>query len=102
MKNNLGQWIWILGRGIVAQHKERIDLLFTDLIMPDINGQELHHKILAARPAMKCLYCSGYTPESIAKQNVLEPGISFLQKPFDFRVLIKTVQSVLHPEAKRQ
>jgi PAS domain S-box-containing protein len=87
---------------IVAQHKERIDLLFSDVIMPDINGRELHQKILATRPEIKCLYCSGYTSDIIAKQDVLEAGISFLQKPFDFRVLIKTVQSVLHPEAKRQ
>ncbi len=59
-----------------------IHLLITDVVMPEMNGRELMEKLCAARPAMKCLFMSGYTTDIIARQGILEEGIHFIQKPF--------------------
>jgi PAS domain S-box-containing protein len=67
----------------VAQEcSEPIDLLVTDVVMPNMSGRELVQHIRAHRPAIKVLYMSGYTRGVIAEPSVLESGASFLQKPF--------------------
>src|SRR5258708_4809899 len=58
-----------------------IQLLITDVFMPNINGLELAQRLLAIRPAMKVLYVSG-SPESLQGKATLPPGANFLQKPY--------------------
>jgi PAS domain S-box-containing protein len=62
--------------------KERIDLLLTDLVMPDcLNGRELAEKLWAERPRLKVLFTSGYSADVVAKDSVLRSGLNFLPKP---------------------
>lgn len=63
-------------------HEGPIDVLLTDVVMPGMNGRELGKRLTAKRPAMKVLYMSGYTEDTVVRHGLLEPGIAYLQKPF--------------------
>lgn len=72
-----------------------IDLLVTDVIMPEMSGRDLLERLLVQRPSLRCLYISGYTAEIIAHHGVLHEGICFLQKPFTSRELALAVRKAL-------
>ncbi len=59
-----------------------IDLLLTDVIMPEINGQNLPRQLLQIRPALRVLYMSGYVDDPITQHTVAQEGVHFLAKPF--------------------
>ncbi len=80
---------------LVEGRKERIDLLVTDVVMPQMSGKELAEKIKKWHPEVKVLYMSGYTDNAIVHHGVLEPGIDFMQKPFTVQGLTKKVREVL-------
>ena len=67
---------------ISKKHKNPIDLMITDIVMPGMGGKKLVQKIKQDRPRLKVLYISGYTDEIISQHGVLEEGTQFLQKPF--------------------
>ncbi|HKY04794.1 MAG TPA: response regulator, partial [Blastocatellia bacterium] len=80
----------------IAEHyKARIELLLTDVVLPQISGKSLANTIGLTRPDIKVLYISGYTDEAIANHGVLEPGTAFLQKPFTPNALTNKVREVL-------
>jgi signal transduction histidine kinase/CheY-like chemotaxis protein len=72
-----------------------IDLLITDVVMPEMNGRELAMEIRARYPSINTLFMSGYTANVIVHQGVLDPGVHFLQKPFSIRDLASKVQEAL-------
>jgi PAS domain S-box-containing protein len=72
-----------------------IDLLITDVVMPQMNGRQLCERLRAARSGLKCLYMSGYTADVIAHRGVLEEGVSFMAKPFSLTTLAEKVREVL-------
>ncbi|MBN1139493.1 MAG: response regulator [Anaerolineae bacterium] len=72
-----------------------IDLLVTDVVMPEMNGRELATRVMASHPGLKCLFMSGYTANVIARQGVLDEGVWFLQKPFSIDDLALQVRKVL-------
>jgi signal transduction histidine kinase/CheY-like chemotaxis protein len=76
-------------------HAAEIRLLITDVVMPEMNGQELVKKINLMAPGLKCLFTSGYTANVIANHGVLEVGVQFLQKPFTFKELASKVHQAL-------
>lgn len=84
---------------LAGEFTAEIQLLITDVIMPEMNGRDLAHNLLARRPEMKCLFMSGYTANIIANQGVLDDGVNFIQKPFSKRDLAAKVREVL--EANR-
>ena len=74
---------------------ERIDLLFTDVVMPGMTGKQLAERGLVQRPALKVLYTTGYTRNAIVHQGTLDPGVALLQKPFTISQLANRVRGVL-------
>ena len=80
---------------IARRHKGHIDLLLTDVIMPDTNGRKLAETIRAARPGIRVLYMSGYPDGAIASHGMLEPGVAYLAKPFTTEAVTRRVREVL-------
>ncbi|WP_319588964.1 PAS domain S-box protein [uncultured Desulfobulbus sp.] len=80
---------------LVEENREVIDLLITDVIMPEMNGKELARRIEMIRPGIRVLFISGYTADIISPHGILSPDIHFLEKPFSARSLRKKVREVL-------
>ncbi len=78
---------------ICAQHDGPIELLLTDVVMPQMNGKQLADRVVSLRPAIKVLYMSGYTDGILV--NELSAGAAFLQKPFTPSVLTSKVRETL-------
>jgi DNA-binding NtrC family response regulator len=72
-----------------------IDLLVTDVVMPEMNGRDLAQHLHSMRPGLKCLFMSGYTADVIAHHGVLDPGVHFIQKPFSVQNLAAKVREAL-------
>ncbi|OQX18836.1 MAG: hypothetical protein BWK76_06445 [Desulfobulbaceae bacterium A2] len=80
-------------------HPGDIDLLLSDVVMPEMNGRELAERIRVRRPGIRCLFMSGYTADVIAHRGVLEQGTHFLPKPFSLDALAGKVREVLDSSA---
>jgi PAS domain S-box-containing protein len=74
----------------------KIDLLITDVIMPELNGDELGMKILEDYPGTKIIYMSGYTESTIMDFSLLDKNKVYLQKPFTRQYLVKNVKEILN------
>ncbi|MBM9521004.1 PAS domain S-box protein [Desulforhopalus vacuolatus] len=79
----------------VEEYPKQIQLLMTDVIMPEMNGKELAKNILARYPDLKRLFMSGYTADVIAHHGVLDEGVHFIQKPFSIQDLATKLREVL-------
>jgi CheY-like chemotaxis protein len=78
------------------QHGEEIDLLLTDMVMPDgLSGRELAGKLLLQKPELRVIYSSGYSLAVVGTDMVLQDGINFLQKPYHPRKLARAVRDCL-------
>jgi two-component system, cell cycle sensor histidine kinase and response regulator CckA len=86
---------------LCQKHPDTIHLLLTDVVMPGISGHELARRVTALRPGTKVLYMSGYTDNAIVHRGLLDPGISFLPKPFTPGALASKVREVLDNGDKR-
>jgi PAS domain S-box-containing protein len=80
---------------LAQEHAQKIDLLLTDVIMPDMNGKELAGRLNTIISDMKCLYMSGYTTDIIAHRGMLDEGVNYIQKPFTISLLSAKVRQVL-------
>ena len=78
-----------------------IQLLITDVIMPNMSGPELANMILAVQPHLSVLFVSGYTDRALIHQGLRRAGTAFLQKPFSPDVLARKVREVLDEAASR-
>ncbi|MCG6537317.1 MAG: response regulator, partial [Syntrophales bacterium LBB04] len=80
---------------IARERPGGIQLLMTDVVMPEMNARELAEKMTALQPGLKCLYMSGYTADVIALQGILDEGVQFIHKPFSMDELAAAVRNVL-------
>jgi len=80
---------------VTKEYTDQIDLMLTDVIMPEMNGRELAERIMVEKPQLKILFMSGYTGEEMRNRGVLEPGTNFIQKPFSPDSLVEKVRDVL-------
>ncbi len=86
---------------IAGNNEVAIDLLLTDVIMPDMQGPDLAERILALRPELKVLFISGYADSDVVRIKVLNHNLSFLPKPFTPDGLLETVERVLNAPSSR-
>ncbi len=80
---------------LAKEHPGEIDLLLTDVIMPQMNGRELEARIRPIRPGIKVLFMSGYTSNVIAHHGVLDEGTKLVQKPLELSNLARKVREAL-------
>ena len=85
---------------LAERHSGRIHLLLTDVIMPGMNGRALALRLSELRPDLRVVYMSGYTEEAITRHGVLEPGLTYVQKPFTPEGLARKVREVLDRQEK--
>ncbi|MGB3222720.1 MAG: PAS domain S-box protein [Desulforhopalus sp.] len=83
---------------LAREHQGRIDLLMTDVVMPEMNGRDLARNIMSIYPDIKRLFMSGYTANVIAHHGVLDQGVHFLQKPFSMKNLATKIREALDRE----
>ena len=84
---------------ICEEHRAKIDLVLTDLVMPGMGGHELAGELAQRHPEVKMLFMSGYTEDSAARRDILLKGSAFLQKPFSVADLANAVQQALAIQA---
>ena len=100
MLEDLGYTVWPAaspGEAIrLAQTRGgEIDLVVTDVVMPEMHGPELARRLLAAYPHLRCMFVSGYFPDSAAMRSAQAQAIDFLQKPFSSADLADRVRRAL-------
>jgi PAS domain S-box-containing protein len=85
---------------LADRHDGPIDLLVTDVVMPGMSGREIVSYVQPRRPAMKVLYMSGYTDNTIERHGILAPGVTFFHKPFTPSGLANVVRQTLDGPVK--
>src|SRR5258708_31104420 len=79
----------------VLDARTPIDVLVSDVILPESTGPALFRRLAATRPHLCVLYISGYTDDAVFREGQLERGSAFLQKPFAAADLLRKVRAVL-------
>jgi PAS domain S-box-containing protein len=80
---------------IATRYSGIIHLLLTDVVMPGLNGRELASRLANLRPEARVIFMSGYTGDDVTRHGVLEPGSTYVQKPFTPDAIARRVREVL-------
>jgi PAS domain S-box-containing protein len=80
---------------LIEMLDQRLDLLFTDVVMPAMSGRELADEARRIRPSLMVLFTSGYTKNSIVHNGRLDPGVEIIGKPFTYQALAEKIADVL-------
>jgi PAS domain S-box-containing protein len=80
---------------IVEEGERRIDLVLTDLVMPEMGGRELAERLRARHPGIKVLFMSGYSERAVTSDGTMPPGTGFVEKPFTVEQLIRRTREIL-------
>ena len=87
---------------LAADYAGVIDLLLSDVVMPELGGRLLAERLIAQRPDIEVLFMSGYTDDDILRRGLLERGQRLLQKPFTGSALAHEVRTVLDAKRRRR
>ena len=79
---------------ICESHQERIDLMLTDVVMPEMNGRQLAERVVRMR-RIGVVYMSGFTDAAIGTEGILPPDVQLIEKPFAEEVLLETIRNYL-------
>jgi PAS domain S-box-containing protein len=88
------------GLRVCQEFSEHIDLIITDVVMPEMNGRELAEQAALLRPTTKVLFMSGYTDDAIVRHGILAENMSYMQKPFLADALALKAREVLDQPAR--
>jgi len=80
---------------VAGQYPQRIDIMVTDVVMPELSGREVYQRLSKSRPQLRVLYLSGYTDDEIVRRGLLDSTAAFVQKPFTAIHLAGAVRAVL-------
>lgn len=80
---------------IARRPGETIDMLLTDVVLPEMHGRDLAHQVKLLHPEVRCVFMSGYPAEVVTLQEILEEGLPFLQKPFTSVELLASIGNAL-------
>ena len=80
---------------LLERQEQRVDLLFTDIVMPGLSGRELADAARRSHPTLKVLYTSGYARNAIVHGGRLDPGVEMIAKPFTYQGLAEKIADVL-------
>ncbi len=83
---------------LALEFEGRIDLLMTDVVMPEVNGRELAERILQRRSETKVLFASGYAEDVIVHHGIVDKNLDFIAKPYSMQALARKLREVLGPK----
>jgi CheY-like chemotaxis protein len=79
----------------LLRKQPQVDLLFTDVVLPGLNGREIADQASRIVPGLKVLFTTGYTRNAIVHDGRLDDGVSLLTKPFTYAAVASKVRTVL-------
>lgn len=85
---------------LLDRHQGPIDLLLTDVIMPEMDGPDVFSRLSRRYPSLSALYMSGYTDDVLERRGITKDGIHFIQKPFTAGLLLEQVEAVLKKRSR--
>ena len=80
---------------VLREHKQAVDLLLTDVVMPRLGGKDLANEVRLLHPGIRVIYMSGYTDGAISRAGILGEGVTLLEKPFTSERLTRGVREAL-------
>jgi CheY-like chemotaxis protein len=83
----------------VLDANPQVALLFTDIVMPDVNGRGLADEAQRRHPNLKVLFMTGYTRNAVVHNGMLDSGVHLLSKPFTIEQLAAKIRSILGPSS---
>ncbi|MGH7604522.1 MAG: response regulator [Gemmatimonadaceae bacterium] len=87
---------------IASKTHQPVDLLLTDVVMPEMSGRQLAERFYELRPSGKVLFMSGYTDDAVVRHGILTAGVNYIQKPFSGDVLAAKIRAVLDAPARAE
>jgi two-component system, cell cycle sensor histidine kinase and response regulator CckA len=86
----------------IREHPQEVDLVISDVVMPEMGGRELGQRLATLDPDLPILYMSGYTGEDVVQRGLLDPGAPFQQKPFTPAGLALKIRGMLDQDPRRR
>ena len=84
---------------LAADHRHAVDVLVTDVMLPEMSGLELAGRLRELRPGVRALFVTGHSRETMQASGGLPPGSAVLEKPFDGASLVRLVRELMMPQA---